>query len=1283
MRSFHVRGACRAVGMLLAIGLLAPALSQAQDAPAGKTSLPPGMQSGMSYQNDISLPLYYLPVWQGGGEHEEGHDGNENPKLPNHHIDSVDPVVQHTMAPDVAMPNPILSFDGIGFPGVSCNCAPPDTDGEVGNTQFVQMVNEGFQIFNKATGATVAGPTGISALWAGFGGVCETSGHGDPVVLYDQMAQRWVISQFAGGSIPTDECIAVSQTSDAAGSYYRYGFHLGSNFFDYPHFGVWPDAYYMAMNIFNSSGTALLGPQAFAFDRNAMLQGLPATFVTPGITGGPGEESFLPADMDGLLPPPLGAPGIFVEYPGGGTYKTWHFHVDFATPGNSTFTVAGSPAAAGFTTLCPSSRNCVPQLGGTGSNAIDGIGDRLMFRLAYRNFGDHEATVGNFTVSSGGVAGIRWFELRNATGTPTLFQESTYQPDTTWRWMGSAAMDTLGNLALGFSASSASINPQIRYAGRLANDPVGTLTQADAHLFDGTGSQQGTNGRWGDYSDLTVDPVDDCTFWYTSEYYTTNASFNWKTRIGSFKFPNCSLTPGFTLATTPGSLSVCAGTPATLTVNVGSTSSFNNPVTLSGSGNPSPSTLSFSPNPVTPLPGSSTLTVGNTGSVAAGSYTLTINGTASGASAQSTTVDMSVFTSAPPASTLTTPVNGANNQPLRPSFSWSGNNAEDYTIEIATDAAFTNVVVSDVVTGTTYTPSVDLASNSLYFWRVTANNACGDAASSATFTFTTLPLPGDCSAGTVPTAVYSYGFESGLSGWTLGAGSVGNTWADNTTSAHSGTHSWKAADTGAVSDQRFVSPAIVLPSGQLPVTLQFWAKRDMEAQSDTLCYDGGILEASTDGGTTWTQVGNPALLTDPYTGPINATFQNPLANLQAWCGVEDWTHAIVDVSGLAGQTVQFRYRLGSDSSVGHDGWYLDDVSVQSCAASGATYTVGGNVSGLAGSGLVLSLNGSQSLPVSANGAFTFPGALPDGSAYAVTVGTQPSGQTCTVANGSGLISGGNVTNVAVTCTTATYTVGGTVSGLAGSGLSLSLNGGAQNLPVSANGSFTFPTGLANGATYAVTVGTQPSNPTQTCTVANGSGTISGANVTNVAVTCTTATYTIGGTVSGLSGSGLVLSLNGAQNLPVSANGSFTFPTGLASGASYAVTVGTQPSGQSCSVANGSGTVGNANVTNVTVTCATNTYLVGGTVSGLLGNSVTLALNGSAQTTVVAANGSFAFPTGLASGAPYAVTVSAQPTGPIETCTVTNGSGTVGGGDITSVTVVCSDAIFTYGFEDLD
>src|SRR5882672_6940529 len=641
---------------------------------------------GASVHNDTSPPLRDMK--QAKVRNKVEREANENPKLPTNHKDSPDPVVQgpnSLMAfAGLNVPSPILNFDGIAFPGVACNCAPPDTNGEVGATQYVQIVNEGFQVFNKSTGASQLGPSGITTLWSGFGGVCQNNGSGDPVVLYDQIANRWIISQFAGVSVPTDECIAVSTTSDATGSYNRYDFHLGSNFFDYPHLAVWPDAYYMSMNVFNSSGTAFLGPQPFAFDRAKMLAGLPATFITTGITGGPLEEVYLPADLDGSNLPPAGAPASFVEFPGGGSFRVFHFHVDFATPLNSTFTLFGSPASAGFTARTGG----VPQLGTTAT--LDPIGDRLMFRAATRFFADgHEATVGNFTVNSGGVASPRWFELRNVTNGPvTVAQQGTYQPDTTHRWMGSAAMDQQGNIALGYSASSSSINPQIRYAGRLATDAVNTLPQAEVTLFAGTGSQTGTNGRWGDYSDMTIDPVDDCTFWYTTEYYVTTTSFNWRTRIGSFKFPGCGgvPTPDYSLSASPASQTVAPGASTSYTITVTPSGGFTGTVTFSASGLPAGAGASFNPTSVT-TSGSSTMTVTTSNTTPTGTFPLTITGT-SGSLTHTTTVTLVVASPTADFSLSATP----------PSQTAARRASTSYTVTVTPSNGF-NGIVSFAVSG--------------------------------------------------------------------------------------------------------------------------------------------------------------------------------------------------------------------------------------------------------------------------------------------------------------------------------------------------------------------------------------------------------------------------------------------------------------------------------------------------------------------------------------------------------------------------------------------------------
>jgi len=515
---------------------------------------------GHSVKNDVSRPLRLMPRKPFG--HRPMHEASPNPRPVVSPRPQVPDGARQTQTFTTAMPATTLNFDGIVSPGVSCFCVPPDTNGEVGLTQYVQMVNTGFQVFDKATGTSVLGPLDINTVWTGFGGFCAGDSAGDPVVVYDQLANRWVISQFAGpaGGALTDECIAVSTGYDATGTWNRYDFHLGTDFFDYPKLGVWPDAYYMAMNVFNAAGDTYLGPQPFAFNRAAMLAGNPATFVTTRQADvfNSFNDTIIPADLDGTTPPPAGAPEPFLMSGTALTWGLWRFHVNFAAPATSTFTKAVTLNPTAYNLLCQS---CIPQK--SPGTALDSLADRAMFRLAYRNFGDHESLVGNQSVDSGGIGAVRWYEINHATsGVPAFTQQGTYQPDTTWRWMGSAAMDRDSNLALGYSASSAAISPEIRYAGQLGTDPRnGVLTQAENTLFAGTGSQTGTHHRWGDYSDMTVDPLDDCTFWYTQEYYATNSVASWRTRIGAFKFPSCTAptTPALTMLNTADAPHVSPG----------------------------------------------------------------------------------------------------------------------------------------------------------------------------------------------------------------------------------------------------------------------------------------------------------------------------------------------------------------------------------------------------------------------------------------------------------------------------------------------------------------------------------------------------------------------------------------------------------------------------------------------------------------------------------------------------------------------------------------------------
>lgn len=513
-------------------------------------------------------------------EREQGH------KVYKTGVRDIDTVIQSHFGP-LAMPTPILTFDGIGAPQSSCSCAPPDTNGEVGPNNYVQTTNSAFAVWDK-NGTQTLTPRALNTLWSGFGGACQTHNDGDPVVNYDQLADRWVISQFTSSS-PYYQCIAVSQTGDPAGAYYRYAFFESNTILgDYPKVGVWPDAYYMTTNEF-SCQTCWEGAGNYAFDRTAMLAGQTATaiyFHLPTSDWGGAQ----PSDLDGSNLPPAGAPNLFVEADDSAwdppniptdQIQMWRFHVDFATPANATFTAlppfTPSNGLAPFDALLCNFNPCVPQPGT--AQKLDTLADRLMFRVAYRNFGDHESIVFNQTVDTGtDKAAIRWYEIRGINSTPTLYQQSTYDPDTDHRWMGSMAMDGDGNAAIGFSVSNGtSLYPSIRYAGRLSTDPLNQLAQGEATMFNGTGSQT-TPGRWGDYSDLTVDPVDDCTFWYTTEYYATNSAYNWRTRIGKFKFPGCGTGP------TPTPTSQVTNTPTP--TNTPQSVATNTPISTNTPGGP-------------------------------------------------------------------------------------------------------------------------------------------------------------------------------------------------------------------------------------------------------------------------------------------------------------------------------------------------------------------------------------------------------------------------------------------------------------------------------------------------------------------------------------------------------------------------------------------------------------------------------------------------------------------------------------------------------------------------
>ena len=423
--------------------------------------------------------------------------------------------------------------------------APPDTTGDVGPNHYVQWVNLRYAIYtltrngsNEITAFNLVPgfPKNGNVVWSGFGGRCQSDNDGDPIVQYDQLADRWVLTQFAVSGTPYTQCVAVSTSPDPTGTYFRYAFSYNKSFNDYPKMGVWPDAYYISYNMFRN-GRSFTGNTVCAFERAQMLLGLTARQACVNTTAG---HSLEPADLEGTTLPPAGSPNLLMSITTN-TVQFWRFAVNW---GAGTGSLTGPTTVAGvaaFSRACGGG-TCIPQSGTT--TQLDSLADRLMYRLSYRNFGDHEALVINHSVTSGTGVGVRWYELRNAAGqtfgsaAPVVFQQGTFAPTNEFRWMGSAAMDKTGGIAIGYNISSSTIVPSIRYAYRGPADPLGTMGNETSVLV-GSGSQTGGLTRWGDYSTISVDPVNGCQMVFTSQFQPANGNFNWSTFIHSFTLSTC------------------------------------------------------------------------------------------------------------------------------------------------------------------------------------------------------------------------------------------------------------------------------------------------------------------------------------------------------------------------------------------------------------------------------------------------------------------------------------------------------------------------------------------------------------------------------------------------------------------------------------------------------------------------------------------------------------------------------------------------------------------------
>ena len=869
---------------------------------------------------------------------------------------------RETNAPQ-AMPTPNLTFNGASqtdnaAQGIGA-VLPPDVNGDVGPNHYVSSVNLVYKIFTK-TGAVAAGPFATNLLFSGLPATdpCRTANDGDPVVVYDPLADRWHISQFAVPGNPDNfQCVALSVTGDPTGSYYVWRYtYPGQIFNDYPKVGVWSDAYHMTFNQFNNAGTAFLGMGILSQDRAKALAGDPtASVVYTNIANiDPNAGGGLPADIDGIQPPPSGMAEVIAEFRSDeagdplDAIRYYKWVPNFVTPASSTISVLPDVALAPFDSRAPATRLAIEQSTGAG---LDAISDRLMHRFAYRNLGTQAAPVnsftGNFTVNISGVnpttagtyqTGIRWFEMRRTGDSFSVFDQGTHSTGAIDGatglndWMGSVAQDNRGDIALGFSQASSTQRANIMIAGRTTNTTnSGVLNEGEAVFFASAGVQSSTSGRWGDYSAMNVDPVDDCTFWYTQEYYAANSSAGWSTRIGSFRFPQCT---NVQKGTIQGTITFCAGGAPIANASVDATGGFNR---LTGA----PGTYSM-----TVAPGTYTVTANKTGGFNGSSQTVTVTdgGTST---ANICLTGVAVVTSPQSPQVVSESCAIANGAP---------DPGEQLTVNLPlqnTGAASTiNLTATLRATGGVQFPSSPqnygaLAPGSAavtknFSFTVDPTIACG-----STITLTWDITDGATSYGTVTktfttgarAAALSENFD-GVTAPALPAGwsnvQVSGTtinWVTSATTPSSAPNAAFANDPATVNSSALVSPAVLIQGTDAQISF-----KNLYVTEST--YDGMVLEYTTNGGTTWTDVitGGGSFVSNGYNATISSSFSSPIAGRMAWSGNSgSYLSTVVNLpASLNGQTVRFRWLMASDSSVTATGVRVDDVVVlgaRQCSAS--------------------------------------------------------------------------------------------------------------------------------------------------------------------------------------------------------------------------------------------------------------------------------------------------------------------------------------------------------------
>lgn len=853
----------------------------------------------------------------------------------------------------VPMPQPLLTFDGLAnfdnIPVYNAFILPPDMIGDVGPDHYVQAVNALVRIFDKG-GNALTPPFKMSQLFAPLGTTCSTFNSGEPIVLYDTLADRWLLSQYCYNMPPFRQMIAISKTGDPTGEYFAYEFVMPNiRINDFSKFGVWPDGYYMSTEEF--TGSDFSGSGIFAFDRAKMLVGDPtATYIyfnRPSATTAR-LGNFLPADLDGLRPPPAGAPNIFVGYSATeygdaqDAIRLFDFHADFANPANSTFTerVESPLAVAAFDPTSPEGRFDITQP--APGERLDANSDRINYRVAYRNFGASDSLIFNQTArvaSDPYRAGVRFYELRRAGGAFAVTEQSTIGDVDSSRWIASVAADHQGNVAIGYNHVSDQKKPSILYTGKLASEPAGTF-RSEEYLVEGTGVQKAFGWRWGDYSGMSVDPIDDCTFWMTGEYYTQASQdfsdFTWLTRIGKFKFDECTAAPRGTISGTV--------TNASTGVAIADAAISAYPYTRSTS-------TSGTYGPINMVPGSYEITASAIGfrqgsdviPVADGqavvrNFALTPVAVLENAGLEFASESCRANHVAEPGETLTVNVS------LR-------NTGMAATVNLKARLLPINGI-TNASPQQTYgaMPAGGPVVTRPFTFTVSPTFICGSPLSfvlDLTDGFQSLGLLIiDISSGE-PRIAFKQNFDRGLSAqlpvrWTREGldlqGVPDNTrnWRVSTARATSQTKSAFTPDPHPAGQNSITSPVFAISSTGARLTFQNWYRLETTFLRNRL-YDGSVLEIKI-GSADWQDIvaAGGVFESGGYDGIIDACCQNPLQGRLGWSGrsgINDLPE-FVPVSlrlpqSAAGQLIQLRWRLGTDIGNGSvvEGQYIDDITI--------------------------------------------------------------------------------------------------------------------------------------------------------------------------------------------------------------------------------------------------------------------------------------------------------------------------------------------------------------------